>query len=100
MKLTLVKWSAKWCAPCAAMKRAKTCEKLAAKFNLTLVVKDADEPVNEAEFYKRHFRALPTLALMKGDKVLSTFEGAAPMKQLEAWLGGIAALAGKEKEPA
>lgn len=55
-------WSAKWCAPCQAMKKKKTLEGVASHLGLTLVYHDADKEIDLAD--KLLVTVLPTVDLV------------------------------------
>lgn len=74
----LVVWSAEWCAPCKAMKKAGTWEKIAEHFKVPLIYKMCDTPEQELEADKADIQAFPTTQLIDaGGKVLAQFEGSA-----------------------
>lgn len=55
-------WSAKWCAPCQALKKKKTLEGVATHLGLTLVYHDADKEIDLAD--KLLVVNLPTVDLV------------------------------------
>jgi len=79
---TLRVWSAEWCAPCKAMKKAGTWEKIAEHFEARLEYKSCDTPEQEAEADEFKIQAFPTTQLVgpKGE-VLASFEGSGAYAQ-------------------
>ena len=83
LKLYVAK--AAWCAPCAAMKRAKTCEKLAAEKGLAFYEIDVEDTEGEEWSDENKVTLLPTMLLFKDGKEVARHEGAASLKDLRAW---------------
>lgn len=77
----LVDFTATWCPPCRAIKPAL--EELAAQFQgqATIVACDVDQ--NQATAEKFGIRAMPTLLMFKGGKVVNQLVGAAPKARFE-----------------
>lgn len=75
---------APWCGPCRAVSPAL--EHLAQGFagKIKLVKVNADEAPGISALFE--VRAIPTLLVMLGDKVLARQTGAAPEPQLRSWL--------------
>lgn len=90
-------YSAKWCGPCVAMKRAKTCEKLAEAKGLQFMYVDVESEDGEALSDEAKVTFLPTIALRREGKELARHEGAANFKTLEAWFEGVTKLPQKKK---
>ena len=80
----LVDFSATWCPPCRAI--APTIDALAEEFRgrVKVATIDVDAEPEIAERY--HVRAMPTLLILQGGKVLDQRLGAAPPDVLRAFV--------------
>ena len=80
-KPVLVDFTATWCPPCRAIKPAL--EELATQFQgqATIVAVDVDQSQQTSETYG--IRAMPTLLMFKGGKVVGQLVGAAPKARFE-----------------
>lgn len=77
----LLVWTAKWCAPCQAMKKAGTWEKLAAHFKVPVEYMNCDDDATEEKATAAKVQAFPTAQLLdEHGKILAEFEGAGPLK--------------------
>ena len=82
--MKLIKFSAKWCPPCQAMKKAKTVEKLAEKYGLALEVHDTDSTTGRPLSDDMKVEIVPTVLLMgPRGKELARHEGPASLVMLE-----------------
>ncbi len=77
----LVDFTATWCPPCRAIKPAL--EELAAEYQgrASIVAIDVDE--NQQTTQQFGVRAMPTLLVFKGGRVVNQLVGAAPKRRLE-----------------
>lgn len=78
---------APWCGPCRQVSPAL--EQLAARFagKIKLVKVNVDEsPQTSLRF---DVKGIPTLMVMRGDKILARQTGAAPEPHLRAWLESV-----------
>ena len=77
----VVDFTATWCPPCRAIKPAL--EELAAQYQgrVSIVACDVDE--NQATSQQFGVRAMPTLLVFKGGRVVNQLVGAAPKTKLE-----------------
>lgn len=85
----IVMWSALWCAPCHALKKNKTLEKVREQLGLTeescpIEVRDVDSKEWEAASNRAKVSALPTLDFFKGAVRVSRVEGAEPPRKYVA----------------
>jgi thioredoxin 1 len=80
----LVDFSATWCPPCRAI--APTIDALAGEFlgRVKVGTIDVDAEPELAERY--NVRAMPTLLMLKGGRVLDQHLGAAPPERLRAFV--------------
>ena len=74
MKITLMKFGAKWCGPCQALAKAKTLEKFA-KAHPEVAIEKHDDTDKGSEAWgdladKYGVKAMPTLVWVAGEKVL------------------------------
>ena len=82
--MKLLKFTASWCAPCQAMKKAKTVEKLAEKYGLTLEVHDTDSKAGGALSDDLDVDSIPTVVLLgPRGKELARYEGGGSLAMLE-----------------
>lgn len=85
-------YSAKWCAPCRAMKKAKTCESLAKEKGFQYVYVDVDTEDGEPLSDEARITMLPTITVRRDGKELARHEGSASLKDLRAWLEAVKSL--------
>ncbi len=91
----LVDLWAPWCGPCRQV--SPVLEKLAATFagRIKLVKVNVDEsPQTSMRF---DVKGIPTLLVMKGDRVIARQTGAAPEPHLREWLGSVLASVGGQR---
>ncbi|MBL8954473.1 MAG: thioredoxin [Myxococcaceae bacterium] len=77
----LVDFTATWCPPCRAIK--PSLEELAAQYQGKAAVVAVDVDVSQATSQQFGIRAMPTLLMFKGGKVVNQLVGAAPKAKLE-----------------
>jgi len=77
----LVDFTATWCPPCRAIK--PSLEELAAQYQgrVSIVAVDVDQSQATSEQFG--IRAMPTLLMFKGGRVVNQLVGAAPKSRLE-----------------
>ncbi len=80
---TLVMWTAEWCAPCKAMKRVGTLEKLAKELGVELLYIDTEDYEELADENKVF--TLPTIELRENTKLTPTIRLGLLLLQ---WKGG------------
>ena len=80
----VVDFWAEWCGPCKAI--GPTLEELAREMDgrVTITKMNVDENMATPGTYG--IRAIPTLMIFKGGKLVSTHQGSAPKKKLEDWI--------------
>lgn len=81
--MKLLKFTASWCPPCQAMKKAKTLEKLAAKYDLELVIYDDDDKAGRKVADKYSVEALPRRCWWGFEARSSPASGRASLAMLE-----------------
>jgi thioredoxin 1 len=77
----LVDFAAAWCAPCRAL--APVLEQLAVEYRGRVKVAQVDVDDNQVVAQTYGVRALPTLLLFKGGRVVEQLVGAVPRTRLE-----------------
>ena len=82
--MKVLKFSAKWCKPCAAL--TPTLEKLSEETGIKVEHIDIEEDVNLALVREHQIRSVPTLVLIKGDNVLGTKTGNISYGSLKNWV--------------
>ena len=80
----VVDFWAEWCGPCKAI--GPTLEQLAGEMagQVTIAKMNVDENMRTPGQFG--IRAIPTLMIFKGGKVVATHQGSAPKKKLEDWI--------------
>lgn len=93
--LKIILWTAEWCAPCQALKKAKTLEKAiealatAGHFG-TLEVRDVDAPEWETVSDDEDVQSMPTIDLIYDGQRLSRIIGAHSQKVFaNRWLKAL-----------
>ena len=82
----LVDFTATWCPPCKAIK--PSLEELAAQYQGRASIVAVDVDASQATAQQYGIRAMPTLLVFKGGKVVNQLVGAAPKARLEALITG------------
>ncbi len=77
----LVDFTATWCAPCRVIK--PSLEELAAQYQGKVSIVAVDVDVSQATSQQFGIRAMPTLLMFKGGRVVKQLVGAAPKAKLE-----------------
>ncbi len=86
--MKILKFTASWCGPCQAMKKARTLEKLAEKYGLELELHDVDTKKGDATADRFGVTAIPTMVLTGArGKELARIEGSASLAMLEKKFG-------------
>lgn len=80
----LVDFTATWCAPCRAIK--PSLEELAAQYQGRVSIVSVDVDVSQQTSQQYGVRAMPTLLMFKGGKVVNQLVGAAPKSKLEDFI--------------
>ena len=78
----LVDFWAEWCAPCRQL--APTIKELAEEYGATLRVVKVDVDANPKTAAQMQVRAMPTLLVMKGGKVVGQLVGRQPKDKIKS----------------
>jgi len=82
--MKILEFSAKWCMPCNML--APTLDEIEKELNIEIIRIDIDE--NMEETVKYAVSVVPTLVLLKDEKVISKISGNLPKQEIIDWIKG------------